>query len=201
VGSITVDRLRRVGSVLEIRLDVVSRWRGGELDRLINAGHSALAESVTLSLQRLGWEVAPEVSFAIRGERGWIDLLAWYAPTRTLLVIELKTVIVDVQELIGVTHRKTRLARQIAAERGWAAATVATLVVIADSATNRRRMAAHAAVLRSAYPADGRRVRAWLRRPAGALSGLAFYAIANGGSPSARLAGRQRVRVAARRAS
>jgi transcriptional regulator with XRE-family HTH domain len=201
VSSLTLETLRRVGSVLEIRLDVKPRWRGGELDRLLNSGHSALAEAVTVYLQNLGWTVAPEVSFSHYGERGYIDLVAWHATTGTLLVIELKTLIVDVQELIGVTDMKTRNAARAVAGRGWTAATVATLVIVTDSATNRRRAAAHRAVLKSAYPSDGRNARRWLRQPKGPFAGLLFYANANPRSPSARTAGRQRVRVAARKAA
>jgi hypothetical protein len=63
--------------------------------------------------------VVPEVSFSIFGERGVIDVLAWHAATRTILVIELKTVIADVNELIGNVDRKRRLAPRVAAERGW----------------------------------------------------------------------------------
>ncbi len=193
LGSLAVDSLRRVGDVLEIRIDLVTRWRG-ELDRMLNSGHSALAEAVTIWLRSNGWVVAPEVSFAIAGERGFIDLLAWHAATRTLLVIELKTLIVDIQELIGVTHRKTRLARGIGADRGWSPLNVATLVVVAESGTNRRRVAAHAAVLKSAYPVDGRSVRGWVRRPIGDVAGLMFYAYANRISAISNVAGRQRVR-------
>lgn len=183
VGSVTVETLRQVGSVLEIRLDIRPRWRGGELDRLLNSGHSALAEAVTVELRSLGWVVAPEVSFSHYGERGYIDLLAWHAPTRTLLVIELKTLIVDVQELIGVTDMKTRNALRVAAARGWSAVTVAT------------------AVLRSAYPSDGRNARRWLRRPCGPVAGLLFYANANPRSTGVRTSGRQRVHVPSRKAS
>lgn len=49
----------------------------------------------------------PEVSFSIYGERGVIDLLAWHGPSRTLLVIELKTEVVDAAEMLGVLDRKT----------------------------------------------------------------------------------------------
>ena len=70
------------------------------------------------------WVTAPEVTFAIYGERGAIDILAWHAPTRSLLVIELKTEIVDVQETVGTLDRKRRLAAKVAAERGWAPASI-----------------------------------------------------------------------------
>jgi hypothetical protein len=66
-----------------------------------------------------GWSIAPEVSFSIWGERGLIDILAWHAPTRSLLVIELKTAIVDVSGLVGTVDRKRRLAPEIARSRGW----------------------------------------------------------------------------------
>jgi transcriptional regulator with XRE-family HTH domain len=195
VGSVSVETQRRVGSVLEIRIDVNARWRGADLDRLLNAGHSNLAATVIEWLVAAGWDVAPEVSFSIYGERGVIDLLAWHASTRTLLVIELKTLIVDLHELIGVTDRKTRLARQIANDRGWPAVRVATLVVVSDTTTNRRRVAAHRQLLRSAYPSDGRALRGWLRDPTRAFAGLAFCSDANRSSTKPRLAGRQRVRT------
>jgi hypothetical protein len=36
--------LRRIAEALEMRVDVTVRWRAGELDRLLNARHSALHE-------------------------------------------------------------------------------------------------------------------------------------------------------------
>ena len=126
-------------------------------------------------LGRLGWQIAPEVSFAIMGERGVIDLLAWHAPTRTLLVIELKTEIVDIGELVGVVDRKTRLAERIGRERGWYPLTVATWVVVGEGPTNRRRVAAHAAILRAAFPTDGRSMRKWLAAPSGRVAALSFF--------------------------
>lgn len=194
IGGVSVDGLRRAAAVLDVRIDLVARWRGGELDRLLNSGHSALEDAITRWLLGLGWEVAPEVSFAINGERGWIDLLAWHPGTRTLLVIEIKTLIVDVQELVGVVDRKTRLAARIGRERGWVALEVGTLVVVAESATNRRRVAAHGAVLRSAFPSDGRAARSWLRHPTGTFAGLSFFSYASGSSARSKLSGRQRVR-------
>src|SRR2546423_1109916 len=152
VDSSTIEQMRRIAAALDVRIDLVPRWRGGELDRLLNAGHSAMHESVARSVHRVGgWRLVPEVSFSIFGERGVIDILAWHAATSALLVIELKTAIVDVQELIGTMDRKVRLAPRIAAERGWQARTVSALVLVADGRTNRRRLADHRTVLRAAY--------------------------------------------------
>jgi transcriptional regulator with XRE-family HTH domain len=194
VDAATLRALRRVAAVLDIRVDIVARWRAGELDRLLNARHAALADAVADYLRALGWEVAPEVSFAIGAERGWIDLLAWHAPTRTLLVIELKTEIVDLHDLIGTLDRKHRLAPAIARPRGWQPLTVARLVIVGDSATNRRRVHQHSGLLGAAFLVGTRECRAWLAAPSGGFSGLMFFADANGGSPIGKFAGRKRVR-------
>ena len=107
-----------------------------------------------------GWDLAPEVSFSIYGERGIIDLLAWNLAHRALLVIELKTDIADVNELIGTFDRKVRLAWRIAEERGWNPLTVSGWVIVAPGRTNRERIAAHGAMLRAAFPMDGRGIGA-----------------------------------------
>ena len=193
IARVSIDYLRTIGSVLDMRLEIVARWRRGELDRLLNWRHSRLGNAVAEWLRRLGWEVAPEVSFAIGGERGWIDLLAWHAPTRTLLVIELNTEIVDLQELLGVVDRKTRLAHRIARERGWVAASVATWVVVADGPTNRRRVASHQALLRTALPEDGRTMRRWLREPSGRIAALSFLSDSTGGNARRTCSSQKRV--------
>lgn len=77
LGRMPLDTIRRMAQVLDVRLDLVARWRGGELHRLLHARHSALHESVAVYLASLAeWQFLPEVSFAIYGERGVIDILA-----------------------------------------------------------------------------------------------------------------------------
>ena len=175
LSEVSFATLVKVADVLEIRLEIVARWRGGDLDRMLNARHAALAEDVVAwILERPGWELKPEVSFNVFGERGVIDLLAWHAATRTLLVIELKTEIVDVGEMIGTFDRKRRLAWRIAPGLGWRPAVVAAALLVREGRTNRRRVAAHELTLRAALPDDGRRLRGWLAAPVGELAALAF---------------------------
>jgi transcriptional regulator with XRE-family HTH domain len=181
IDSVSVRSLRAVGAALGIRVEVVARGAAGEVDRTLNAGHAAMHEAVARLFRVLpGWSPAPEVSFSIYGERGVIDILAWHAASRTLLVIELKTAIVDINDLMGSMDRRRRLAAQIGRERGWVPLVVATWVLIADTPTNRRRLAEHATALRSAFPEDGRAMRRWLRRPTGAIRALSFLSIATG---------------------
>jgi len=185
LAGIRVDALRGVAAPLEVRIEWNARWRGGELDRLRSAGHSALHESVARNFKsRPEWIFAPEVSFSEFGERGIIDILAWNPKGRAVLVIELKTAIVDVNELVGTFDRKIRLALGVARKRGWAVengTSVSGWVIVADTRTNRRRLGDHQAMLRAAYPSDGRMMRSWLRDPSGPTRCLGFWRVGVGG--------------------
>jgi transcriptional regulator with XRE-family HTH domain len=198
LDSIQLGALRKVCGALEIRVDLVPRWRGGDLDRMLSSRHAMLAESVVQTLQRDSpdWQIIPEVSFSIWGERGVIDLLAWHPGRRALLVIELKTELVDVGEMLGTMDRKQRLARTIAAERGWQPETVSGWIILAAGRTNERRCAEFRATLRSAYPDDARRMRAWLPDPVGPVAALSIWHVTSrtSNAGSARLAAPRRVR-------
>ncbi|MEX2183054.1 MAG: helix-turn-helix transcriptional regulator [Chloroflexota bacterium] len=177
LDTIALRALRAVAAALDIRVDVTARWRAGELDRLINAKHSALHDAVaTMFGERLpAWVLAPETSFAIYAERGVIDIVAWHPGRRALLIIELKTDISDVNELVGTVDRKRRLAREVVRERGWDPLTVSTWVIVAPGRTNRARVAAHGAMLRAAFPVDGRTIRGWLQDPVGSVAALSIW--------------------------
>lgn len=173
--QLTLAVVRRVARALDMRAQLVAHWHGGDLDRMVNARHAALHETAALRFARLdGWIVAPEVSFSIYGERGAIDVLAWHATRRALLVVELKSEIVDVQGLLGAVDRYRRLAPRIAAGRGWEPSTESTWVAVAAGRANARALAAHRTVLRAAFPSDGRQLSAWLRDPVERIDGLAF---------------------------
>jgi hypothetical protein len=194
-GDLGIDSLIDIVEALGGRIDFVVRWQGGELDRLLNARHSTLHESVARWFRgRRGWVIAPEVSFSIRGERGIIDIVAWHAESRTLLVIELKTEIVDVNELMGTIDRKRRLASYVVRERGWFPASVGVWVIVAESVTNRRRVRSHQATLRAAFPSDGRKVAGWMTKPAGEFRCLSLWSNAHMTSTKAGLAAVRRVR-------
>lgn len=183
-----VGTLVRHAAALGASLEMLVRWRGADLDRLVNAAHSALHEAVARLFGRLpGWIAVPEVSFSIYGERGVIDWLAWHPATRSLLVIELKTTLVDVQALLATIDRYVRLAPRIARERGWHPVTVSMWVLFEDSSRNRRAVAAHADVFRRVVPADGRVVRAWLRNPAGRIAAVSFLANSHRVTPRPRI--------------
>jgi hypothetical protein len=174
VDDLSIGAIQAVVRALEADVETRVRWRGAEIDRVTGIGHSAMHEIVARTLLAHSWEFIPELSFSVWGERGVIDIVAWHGATRTLLVIELKTEIVDVQATIGTVGRYRRLAAALVRERGWVPERVATWVAVADTSANRQRLADHVTVLRAAFPDDGRTVRRWLRRPTGDLNALSF---------------------------
>jgi len=193
--TISLRVLRRVAAALEIRLELTARLRTGDLDRILNAGHAHLHEELARHFNAApGWLQAPEVSFAIYGERGVIDILAYHPRTGSLLIVELKTELVSVEDLLTTMDVRMRHARRIADDRGWSARTVSCWVVMADTGPNRRRVALHEATLRSALPADGRGLRRWLRSPDGTVRALSFWPISNPGGGNQDVAVRRRVR-------
>jgi transcriptional regulator with XRE-family HTH domain len=199
LGTTSIRTLRAVAAAVDARIDAIVRWQGGDLGRLLNSRHSAMHDAVARLFAGLdGWSIEPEVSFSIYGERGIIDVLAWHPARRILLVIELKTELVDMNDLMGSVDRKRRLAIEIARQRGWDPVNVSTWVVIAEGTTNRRAVAAHAATLRAKFPTDGRSVASWLRRPDGRIDGLGFLPYVSGRTVSRVVTPIRRVRRRAR---
>jgi len=174
IGNMTIDRLDRVCEHVGARLVVTVQWRAGDLDRLLDEGHATLVGRVTAWLARLDWESDIEVTFSEYGERGSIDILAWHAATRTLIVIEVKTELTSIEETLRRHDVKVRLAPTIvASRRGWQPLSVGRLLVLPDHSTPRRRVARHAPVLDRVYPLRGAECRNWLRG-GGRGSGLLF---------------------------
>lgn len=175
-----LETLDSIVRALDGRLVVDLRWNGAGLDRLLDERHAALVGSVADLLDRLGWQVAPEVSYAHFGERGSIDLVAWHSETRTLLVIEVKTELGSIEETIRKLDEKVRLSTRVAGERfAWRAQVTGRLLVLPELSTPRRHVLEHRSVLERAFPARGRTVLAWLHSPAASLSGIFFARISH----------------------
>ena len=193
--ELTLRQVETVVRALSARLDLYVSWNGEALDRLLDADHALLVDLVAAELRSLGWEVAVETTFNIRGERGSIDVLGFHPPTGTVVVIEVKSVVPDVQATLVVLDRKTRLAREIARQLGWTARTVARVLVVGDGRTTRRRVASHEAIFAVAFPHRTVATKRWLRSPdpSKPFSGLWFLADAR------RVSARQRTSRASAR--
>jgi Holliday junction resolvase-like predicted endonuclease len=118
-GRLPLERLvamvAAVGGYLSLRIV----FQGEALDRLRDRRHAALVDAMVDRLRADGWDVATEVSFNHFGERGSIDILAYHPATRTLLVIEVKTVVPDIGGSLATLDRNVRLAPDLAQARGW----------------------------------------------------------------------------------
>jgi transcriptional regulator with XRE-family HTH domain len=171
---VTVRTLIRVATALGGTVSCRVLRHGEGLDRLLDAAHASLLDTTLSSLHVAGWKTATEVTFNIRGERGAIDILAFHEATGSLLVIEIKSVVPDLQAMLGTLDRKMRVATEIAKERGWVARTVSRLLVLPDDRTSRRRVDDHRATFETALPARTVAVRHWLLDPVGALAGVLF---------------------------
>jgi len=179
IGDVDLDHLDRLCRALGADMDLRIRWRGEGLDRLLDEAHAALVDRVVHELQRSGWQTAVEVTFNDYGDRGSVDVLGWHPIVRALLVVEVKSVVPDAQATLSPLDRKSRLGRKIGLLRGWDAATVSRLLVVADRPINRRRVARLASTFDAALPARNREIRRWLRAPDGSIAGLWFLSDAS----------------------
>lgn len=163
---VTLARIRRVARELDAEFTSQLWWRGGDLDRLVDEGHAALVGRVVKLLQAAGWLVRVEVSYNVYGERGSIDVLAWHAPSRALLVVEVKTEVVALEATLRKHDEKVRLGPRLASEQfGWQPIVTGRLLVLPSLSTARRRIERHDNVMAAMYPLRGDDLRAWLAQP------------------------------------
>ena len=166
--------LMRLAGAMGARVSVRVLWQGEELDRLLDGDHARLVEWVVERLTAAGWVAVPEATFQIRGERGSIDVLAWHPATGHLLVVEVKSVVPDVQATLAGVDRKARLAPLIARERGWTVRSVSRILVLPDDRTARRRIARFSATFARAFPERTVALRRWIAAPDRAVAGVLF---------------------------
>lgn len=188
-------RVRQITSALDVRLDLSPRWRGGELDRLLDSQHAANVVITAEELVADNWSPMQEVTYAIYGERGSLDLLGLKEAEACAAVMEIKSTITSWEETQRRFDEKCRLLPRIVYERwGWRPRTIGRILVVADSMTNRRRVEQLGTVVAQAYPARTRQVRKWLRDPIGSLAGIWFLSIPHGRGLSEARGGPDRVR-------
>jgi transcriptional regulator with XRE-family HTH domain len=184
LGGLQLTTIRAVAEALEIRIEVLPRSRGADLDRIVNAKHAALTEAVVTWLgDYAGWLVRPEFSFSHFGERGVIDAVAWHPVRRALLELEMKSDVIDSAEVLGTVDRRRRLGPVIVSTMSWEPLTVSSLLVIGESDANRRRVASLAQTYDAALPDRIVAVRRYLRDPDHPIRGLIFFSKSHAGQP------------------
>jgi transcriptional regulator with XRE-family HTH domain len=173
LDAMTLGAVERVARALDIDLRLEARWRGGAGDQLVDRGHARLVEWTVARLRRAGWEVVVEFTFNHFGERGSVDVLAFHAATRSLLLVEVKTRLQDLQAFLSVFDRKNRVVPGLVArELGWDPASVSRMLVLTDTTANRSLVERHRSSLDLTLPgraADARRLMRDPGRPLGAI--------------------------------
>jgi DNA-binding XRE family transcriptional regulator len=171
--DLSLRTARRLCTRLGIELVVDARWRGGTIDRLLDQGHAGIVERVAKELRAAGWAVEPEFTFNHFGDRGSVDLLAWHAGAQALLIVEVKTAITDLQELLMTLSRKVRVVPSIVRDdRGWTRRAFGRVLVASGTTANRGVLERHRAIFDSAFPGRTLAARAWVRDPAGDFAGV-----------------------------
>jgi transcriptional regulator with XRE-family HTH domain len=185
----TMRSLRLVFAAVDARLDLTPSWRGADLDRLLDADHAALVRTTVDRLERAGWQIRLEVTYAEYGERGSIDVLALQPAALACLVLEIKSAVPSSEATGRKLDEKARLASRIVERtEGWRPVRVGRVLVVPET-SRLRRLIDHDPNLRRMLPGDALAIRQWLRRPAGGLAAIWFL------SPSTRAATRRRIRV------
>jgi transcriptional regulator with XRE-family HTH domain len=197
ISGMTLSTVRRVLAPFGASIEVSVRGLGADLDRVLDEEHARLLGTAATWLADLGWMTCPEVTYSEYGDRGSIDLLAWHPPSRTLLVVEVKTELGSIEATLRRHDEKSRLASVVAAKRfGWRPLTIARVLVLPESRRARRQVASYAGVLDRAYPDRTVAVRRWCASPVGPLAGLMFLSDAASSRTTRRQPSRGRVRLA-----
>jgi len=117
---------------LGVRVTFTAAAVASERVRQRDAAHAYASAFIRRRLERAAWVVDQEVEIGRETSRGWIDILAFQPTTGALLVIEVKTQILDVgaaQRQLGWYMREAPFA---ARRRGWSVrATRSAFVVLA----------------------------------------------------------------------
>jgi transcriptional regulator with XRE-family HTH domain len=175
LDSLSIRAIDAIAGAIEVHLTIEARWHGTDGHRLLDRFHASIVEVVVGELTALGWTVLPEYTFNHYGDRGSVDVIAWLPLTRSLLIIEVKSEIVDIQDLFATQDRKVRVVPGLLRrERGWNAATVSRLVVLPGTTANRSIVARHIASFAAVLPSRMPEIRRWLRAPAGSIAGVWF---------------------------
>jgi hypothetical protein len=176
LGGQSLRTVAHIVEALDATAELVVRWQGEELDRLVDGAHAALVQATVARLQSGGWVTRVEVSFNHFGDRGRADVLAFDPQNRILAVVEVKSALGDLQDTSGRLDVKVRLGPMLASSVGSERpVAVVRALVVGDTRTARRVVEGHAGIF-EAFSLRGRQAMAWVRSPTlPAPSGLLWF--------------------------
>jgi len=140
VSNVTVETLARLLEAMGARLviDAIPPFLG-DRERQRDPVHIQCTNHVVRRLERSGWMTATEVEIGGDRSRGWIDVLAYHPVTHVLLVIEIKTEILDLGAIERALGWYEREAWTAARRFGWRPSmVVGSLILLATEANESR---------------------------------------------------------------
>ena len=160
----------RVLDALDIRVEfrLVPPYVAGRGESRDEA-HARCVGYVARRLEQAGWRVAREVPVGGSRWRGFIDILAFHPEARVLLIVEIKTEIVDVGEIDRQLSSYEREAWSATHGLGWRPSSVVGALVLLGTEANDASIRRHRDAFGSAYPVDGRAFGQLVRSPLVAL--------------------------------
>ena len=174
-GSLSIDTFVAVARELGAEVPLVPHWRGAAGLRLLDRAHARIQQSVAETLTEAGWSVRAEVTFNVFGERGSVDVAGVHAAARAVLIVEVKSELVSVEETLRSLDVKRRVfPGVIAREAGWKPIAIGVVLVLPDGSTHREAVARHGTSLGRTLPERTVAIRKWVQDPSGSLAGIWF---------------------------
>lgn len=174
-GEVVFERVRRLFGQVDARARMSVWWHGAAADRLLDERHASIAEQGARIIARYSWATPAEVTYSEYGERGSIDVFAHRREYAAVAVCEVKSAFGSLEELNRSLDVKARLAPKLCQDRfGWTPLHVGRLLIVPGVSSTRRVVATHRHTMDQLYPARGREIRAWLRRPGRSIGAIWF---------------------------
>jgi len=174
--SATLGLVKSVARPLGITIDLVFKWKGLELDRLVDARHARVVRAV-VALLGDDWQVVVEYTFNHYGDRGSVDVMAWKAAKQAIILVEVKSELDSLEAVLRSMDVKLRVVPGLVLrEKGWCAKAIGSVLVLPDESTSRRAVDRLSPVFDVALPSRTVAVRRWLRNPVGPVRGIWFLA-------------------------
>ena len=137
----------------------------GDRERQREPAHVRCATYVVRRLERDDWQVATEVEIGGDRFRGWIDVLAYNAARRLLLLIEINTEIHDLGAIERALGWYERECWSAARRMGWYPDRLLSSLMLLSSAANDVRIRENRDSLARLFPVRASELAAYLRDP------------------------------------
>lgn len=157
LADLTFDTAAVVLDVLGVRatLDLQSPLIA-DGRRQKDPGHARCVAYVARRLRRLGWATVTEVEIVTGSGHGWIDVLAYRERDGLLLVIEVKTDLVDIGMVLRQVSWYERAAFDAARREGWLPREATGAVLVLATQRTLERVAENRELLRQSFPMSAR---------------------------------------------